>query len=267
MNKKILLLILIFASLNFAEENSRKEDISFFLMFNNIGHNLLYSFAHNYGLNYAVGTFATYGMIESGVDWKWNKYADENNWLHYAGRSAGITGFILPVAAPLALYFGSDNRETQITGLALGQSALLAFSISSSIKAITGRHQPAIGDDDRPKDDFSDDFKFGFFRRGVFHGWPSSHTAVAFATASTLVELYPGNTAVAIGAYTYATFIGAGMSVLAHWGSDIIAGALMGVAIGKTVGKNFYALKNKEKEESTVSFYIVPNAAGVVWRF
>jgi len=85
--------------------------------------------------------------------------------------------------------------------------------------------------------------------------------------ASALVELYPNNTAIAVGAYSYAAFVGAGMSLMAHWASDIVAGALIGIAIGRTVGKNFGRLLNGKEEESKVSFYVVPNGAGVVYRF
>lgn len=255
------------ASSSFAQEKVEDKRVPFSLMFDNIGCNLLHNFTHNYGLNYAVGTLATYGMIKSGIDWKWNKYANENDWLRYVGMPSGLVGFALPVAMPLALYFGSDSKETQITGLALGQSALLAFGVSSGIKAFTGRHAPDIGGKDRPAEDFSGDFKFGFFRRGVWDGWPSSHTMVAFSMAATLAELYPNSTAVAVAAYSYATFVGVGMSFMAHWGSDVVAGMLMGIALGKTVGKSFYALKSEKKERSNLSFYFVPNGVGLVCRF
>ena len=104
-------------------------------------------------------------------------------------------------------------------------------------------------------------------RRGVFDGWPSSHTATAFAMASALAELYSDNNAVVIGAYAYATFIGLGMSVMAHWASDIVAGALIGIAIGKTVGKNFNRLIDEKISESKISFYALPDGAGVLINF
>jgi membrane-associated phospholipid phosphatase len=37
--------------------------------------------------------------------------------------------------------------------------------------------------------------------------------------------------------YTYATFIGFGVTLYAHWASELIAGALIGYAIGKAVAK------------------------------
>ncbi|MDR2579691.1 MAG: phosphatase PAP2 family protein [Fibromonadaceae bacterium] len=255
-----------FASKALAQE----EQVPFSLMFNNIGYNFLGSFTHNYGMNYAVGTFATYGMIVSEVDWKWNRVAYNNRELMYAGMPSGIIGFLVPVAAPLGFYYygkNHENKELQITGLALGQAALLGFSISSGMKVFTGRHEPDIRGRTGKTEDFSDDFKFGVYRRGAFNGWPSSHTATAFAMAAALAELNPDNTAIAVGAYSYAVFIGAGMSLMAHWASDIVAGALIGIAVGRTVGKNFYRLLDEKEEESKVSFYVVPNGAGLVVRF
>jgi len=261
-----LILFSYFANSVFAQE----ERVPFSLMFDNIGYNFLGSFTHNYGMNYAVGTFATYGMIESGVDWKWNRMAYNNRELTYVGMPSGLIGFLVPVAAPLGFYYygkSQESKELQITGLALGQAALLGFTISSGIKVFTGRHEPDIRGRSGKTEDYSDDFKFGFFRRGAFNGWPSSHTATAFAMAAALAELYPDNTAIAVGAYSYAAFIGAGMSLMAHWASDIVAGALIGIAVGRTVGKNFGRLLNGKEEDSRVSFYVVPYGAGVVYRF
>jgi len=166
-----------------------------------------------------------------------------------------------------------DDKNLQVTGLALGQAALLGFTVSSGIKAFTGRHAPDIIDNslvnnNRKETDFSGDFKFGFMERGVFDGWPSSHTATAFAMASALATMYPDNKSVAIWAYSYATFVGLGMSVMAHWASDIVAGALIGVAIGKTVGKsyrNFF--ENGEDKKNNLSWFVTPNSVSLVYQF
>ncbi len=270
MIKKEPLLFLIFFSCFTNSVFAQEEQVPFSLMFDNIGYNFLGSFAHNYGMNYAVGTFATYGMIVSGVDWKWNRMAYNNKELTYVGMPSGLIGFLVPVAAPLGFYYygkSQESKELQITGLALGQAALLGFTISSGIKVFTGRHAPDIRGESGKTEDYSDDFKFGFYRRGAFNGWPSSHTATAFAMAAALAELYPNNTAIAVGAYSYATFVGVGMSLMAHWASDIVAGALIGIAVGRTVGKNFARLQDGKEEESKISFYVVPNGAGIVYRF
>ena len=63
----------------------------------------------------------------------------------------------------------------------------MGLLISSAYKAVTGRVHPAhtIGED------ISADFRFGWMRGGVFWGWPSSHTTIAFAMAVTVFTLFP----------------------------------------------------------------------------
>jgi membrane-associated phospholipid phosphatase len=270
MNKIVVVFILCFCSfqLVFAEADSetsgenitlpnKTDTIPFSTLFYQFGANTLHSFTYNYGVNYLLSGLGTYYMVHSGLDWKWNRLAYNNVGLAYAGAPFGIIGFAVPVAIPLWMYFYGKSRknpEYQITGLALGQAAILGLLVSSSIKTFTGRRPPGILDPGildgvingrTDSENYSADFAFGFMNRGVFDGWPSGHTAVAFAMATALVELYPNNLALRIGAYSYATLIGVGMSLFAHWASDSIAGALVGYSIGKSVGRSYKKLLNR----------------------
>jgi hypothetical protein len=56
-------------------------------------------------------------------------------------------------------------------------------------------------------------FRFGFLRGGVFWGWPSSHTTIAFAMAVTILMLFPKQKWVGYMAITYALYIGLGVSM------------------------------------------------------
>jgi membrane-associated phospholipid phosphatase len=247
-------------------EKEEKEIMPFFsTLFHQAGPNILHSFTDNYGINFALGAAATYGAVKSGVDWKWNRMAYDHLELAYSGLSAGIIGFVLPVAVPLGLYLygrGRGEAEPQITGLALGQAGLLAVGITTTFKAFTSRSPPGILDNFRARsdertDDYSGDFRFGFLRRNPFGGWPSSHTAVAFAMAAVLGELYPERTALVVGSYLYAGYIGLGMSLFGHWLSDVFAGALLGYAIGKSVGRSFTELSGGKAEP--FSFRVGPD--------
>ena len=51
-----------------------------------------------------------------------------------------------------------------------------------------------------------------FLRGGVFWGWPSSHTTIAFAMAVTILMLFPKQKWVGYMAITYALYIGLGVS-------------------------------------------------------
>jgi membrane-associated phospholipid phosphatase len=87
--------------------------------------------------------------------------------------------------------------------------------------------------------DLSHLFQFGFLRGGVFWGWPSSHTTIAFAMAATIFRLFPKQRWLGCVAITYAFYIGIGVSMTIHWFSDFLAGAIIGTVIGAVVGKSF----------------------------
>lgn len=89
-----------------------------------------------------------------------------------------------------------------------------------------------------PPPDTSRAFQFGFGQGGIFWGWPSSHTTVAFATAFALISLIPRSKWRWL-ALIYAFFIGLGVSVTIHWFSEFVAGALIGAAVGLAVGKTY----------------------------
>jgi membrane-associated phospholipid phosphatase len=87
--------------------------------------------------------------------------------------------------------------------------------------------------------DMSHIFQFGFLRGGVFWGWPSSHTTIAFAMALSVFTLFPKQKWLGYVAVTYALYIGIGVSMTIHWFSDFVAGALIGAIIGVVVGTGF----------------------------
>lgn len=88
--------------------------------------------------------------------------------------------------------------------------------------------------------DTSRDWNFGFLHHGIFWGWPSSHTVVAFSMAYALIAVYPQRKAVTYPALIYALYIGIGVSTRIHWFSEFIAGAIIGAIIGTVVGKSFH---------------------------
>jgi membrane-associated phospholipid phosphatase len=61
--------------------------------------------------------------------------------------------------------------------------------------------------------------------------------------------------------------MGFGKSVSVHWASEVIAGALMGYAIGKTVGKSYRRLLEGKDEPGRITFYGSYNTIGLVIRF
>jgi membrane-associated phospholipid phosphatase len=176
-------------------------------------------------------------LVFSGFDWTYF-YDTRSPELRLWMFPAAVIGQLVPVVLPLyLLLIGNTSRNAAVTrtAWATGQAALLGWLIASFYKAFTGRNHPprvlAI--------DTSHVFHFGFWRGGIFWGWPSSHTATAFAVSVTLYALWPQRKWLGIVALTYAFYIGLGVSMTIHWFSDFVAGAIIGTVIGVTVGKSF----------------------------
>ncbi len=183
----------------------------------------------------------TYIFVVSGLDWASYVFFKKTIIYGWFFPGAGLLGFFLPVLVILGMVVVGElkkNGRTLNNAWALGQSGFLALGISSFYKVFTGRPGPEIIAY-APFADISRVFKFGILRGGVFWGWPSSHTAVAVAIATTLILLYPRNKIVKILALAAAFYIGFGAAISFHWLSDCVAGAIIGVVIGVAVAKSF----------------------------
>jgi len=205
-------------------------------LFYKIHKNALDSITYNYGLNYILAGVSTYFLVQTNIDLRWYQFSVAHPWIYYSGFVSALLGFFVPIILPLVMYMRGKNKEDtslQNKGLVIGQAALLGLVISTCIKVFSGRIPPTITG-------FTPNggFQFGFLRGGVFYGWPSSHTTVAVALAAAVTELYPNNTFIKVSAWMFAVIIGLGVSLDIHWFSDVIAGALIGYAIGTTVGKH-----------------------------
>ena len=200
--------------------------------------NIAASFSGRNLVLHGMAILLTAALVFSGFDW-WYFKSHQITAVQMFLFPAVVIGAFFPVIAPLVLYVtGKLFKQTRIvaTAFAIIQAAILGSLISSTYKAFTGRIQPDLRD---LSTDISHNFQFGFLKHGIFWGWPSSHTTIAFAMAFTIIFLNRGNRAVLCGALLYAFYIGIGISVSIHWFSDFAAGALIGSAIGMTVGKSY----------------------------
>ncbi|HTX18503.1 MAG TPA: phosphatase PAP2 family protein [Bacteroidota bacterium] len=264
MSNKLLLpaflLIVLTGPASASSADSSASPISFWIIFRHLDSNLGGSFTLDDGAYHFAAIPATYLLIRSSADWKWNTYTNEQG-ISTHGFIAAEMGTLVPVAVSLSLYLygrSQDDVRLQVTALALGQAALLSVGISSVYKVFSGRWPPDNVDVPRGRADYSGDFHFGFLRRGAFEGWPSSHTMDAFSMATTIAELYPGRTTLQLVSYTYASLIGIGVSTNIHWLSNAVAGALIGYAIGKTVGDDFWGIMAGDGPTSSISLFPIP---------
>jgi membrane-associated phospholipid phosphatase len=144
----------------------------------------------------------------------------------------------VPIGLPLNLFLLSGitrNAQARMTARAISQAEVIGGIVAAGYKALTGRAHPAHG----VATDLSQVFRFGLLRGGVFWGWPSSHTTIAFAMAVTVFTLFPKQRWLGYVALTYAVYVGLGVSMTIHWFSDFAAGAIIGAVIGVVVGRAF----------------------------
>jgi membrane-associated phospholipid phosphatase len=205
-------------------------------------------------IGHVIAILLTGLLVLSGFDWHYF-LATRSHTLRSWMFPAVVIGGLLPLALPLFLLvlgFIAGNARATLTGWAVGQAALLGSLISSAYKAFTGRAHPAhsVGAD------ISQVFQFGFLRGGVFWGWPSSHTTIAFAMAVTVFMLCPRQRWLGWVAILYACYVGIGVSTTIHWFSDFVAGAIIGSLIGSVVGKCFgfeKKIQQKVTKETKIS--------------
>ena len=126
------------------------------------------------------------------------------------------------------------------TGLALHDDNLLgagrdAFEseiwagtvVTPAIKRIGGRARPFLGEG-------AHSFRPEQGHLGQYTSFPSGHATNAFATATAIAEHYDG--VVPFAAYTLAAAVAySRVNDRVHWPSDVVAGALIGRAVAKSV--------------------------------
>jgi hypothetical protein len=186
---------------------------------------------------HVVAIVLTFILVTSSFDWRYFT-STRDPILHSWMFPAAPIGGLMPIVLPLILFtLGSvtGSARTRLTAWAAGQSEFIGALVAAAYKAITGRAHPSHG----VGLDISHVFRFGFLRGGVFWGWPSSHTTIAFAMAVTVFTLVPKYRWLGYVAITYAFYIGIGVSMTIHWFSDFAAGAIIGTVIGTVVGRSF----------------------------
>lgn len=205
--------------------------------------NLIACFSGRNLVWHGVAILGTFVIVMSGFDW-WYFVTAQSLPIQFLFSSAVIGGLV-PMFLPLGLIVWGlirKNKTRAIVGWALLQATILGSLISSTYKAFTGRIQPNLAN---TLIDSSHGFQIGFWEHGIFWGWPSSHTTIAFAMVMAFVTLFPGSRKVRVLAPAYAFYIGIGISTNIHWFSEFFAGAIIGTVIGVVVGKSFSLVLRK----------------------
>jgi membrane-associated phospholipid phosphatase len=205
--------------------------------FSSLPRNILDCFKGQRILWHAVAIILTFILVTSGLDRLYflaTRAPNLRPWTFPAVRVGGLLPIVLPFIL-LAIGILAGSARIRLTGWAIGQAELIGALVAAIYKAFTGRVHPPHG----AGTDLSHVFRFGVLRGGVFWGWPSSHTTVAFAMAVTIFTLWPKQRWLGTMAILYALYVGIGVSTTIHWCSDFLAGTIFGTAIGMVVGKSF----------------------------
>mgnify|MGYP002400702590 CR=1 FL=1 len=162
---------------------------------------------------------------------------------------ANYTGYILPAVLAPAIYLEgliADDRDAAGAGSAALQALGVALVTTSVLKIGFGRVYPLNGGDPNAPDRLDHpEYARQFHPFGSvwpLPAWPSGHTSAATAVAAALSAYYPDRLWIPLVGYPLAVAIGFGLiDGDRHWTSDVIAGALLGHAIGYSIGSAFRA--------------------------
>ncbi len=200
------------------------------------------------------------GMVATGLamahdlDWQQGLVANPD---HFRDALATYVGepFGNPVYVGAALLgthlWACHSQRGQTAALTLNslQSVVIASGITLFLKGAFHRERPY---EQRNLDPYQ--FQGPSFYRSNL-SFPSGHTTVAFALASSVSSYADHRWYVAVPAYTLAGITGwSRIYQEKHWPSDVVLGALIGTAVGYTVFK--------ASAEAQVHTRVVPNFWG-----
>jgi membrane-associated phospholipid phosphatase len=209
------------------------------IFFHNFFGNLRRCFWGKNLLFHLLAIVLTFIIVRSNLDWFYFAYFLNTKIYNFLFPGI-IIGGLTPIIVPAYFYISGAVRRNMrytIVGDALAQSTILGFLISTTYKSLTGRIPPPYINSGT---NVSHGFHFSLFHGNLFWGWPSSHTTIAFATGFCLIYLFPKSKLVRIFAPLYALYIGLSVSMTIHWLSEFTAGAIIGIMIGRIVGKSFH---------------------------
>lgn len=170
-------------------------------------------------------------------------FDDEINEFFQRQRNDQIDGVTKHFLDPLGNYYlagilggmyivglAAGNKKTETAALLTSKAVVITGAYTFLFKAAFQRERPA---ETGPSDSGNWGGPFAGFHDNAF---PSGHSSVAFAAATVLSSYYRDHLWVGITTYTLASLVA--MSRIydnKHWASDVVAGAALGYAIGRTV--------------------------------
>ncbi len=188
-------------------------------------------------LFYGGAVVATGAMAFGGVDQDIRDGLQRDlDWPVY-GDASVLAGYIVPAALAPTIYLiglAADDRTLAGAGSAAIQALAVAVVATGVLKLAVGRAYP--GEEEGAT-------AFHPFQRldlPVLPAWPSGHTSACVSVAAALTAYYPDQVWIPLVGYPLALGIGFGLiDGDHHWASDVVAGGLIGHAIGYSIGRAF----------------------------
>ena len=178
--------------------------------------------------NFGLASFAVVGtavLIDRPVRDAMSRHHGDNAFLIQIERFGVQYAAVTVSAFYLAGSALNDEKAVSVAQDAFTASIIASGMITPAIKLLAGRARPYQSNDIYYFKPFSDPNA----------SFPSGHTTEAFALASVIAEHYD-ETWVTCASYGIATLVGIARSYhAAHYASDILAGAMIGTAVGKSV--------------------------------
>ena len=218
-----------------------------------------------------AGSFATpLVFAPTGADYQLRLFAQRD--LHGRPNAEPIsvwTPYVLAavVGSVDSVALMTDRCETARPPSAMLQAMGVSLAAVTSLKWIAGRSWPSGGLDPNAPDylrhpEFARRFNWFSWNQGT--AWPSGHTAIMAAAASSLSTVQFGRSWLGYAAYAATAGVAAGMWLGDHhWASDIISGGLLGAAIGQSVGLSFREEANGSAEKWLILPFVTGTSSGL----
>ncbi len=181
----------------------------------------------------------TFGALAAGTladrplrDWLQRNRTPGTNAVAHIFRHMGQPEVYAPVGlGALAVGLISGNDKVTRAGGRISASLMTSGATVNVIKVFAGRKRPRFAEDQ---------YEFRPFSGAA--SWPSGHTAMAFALATSVSDEVR-STPASIGLYAAATMTGwSRMNDNRHWFTDVVTGALIGMASAKVMNGRWRVL-------------------------
>ncbi|HEX2880778.1 MAG TPA: phosphatase PAP2 family protein [Polyangiaceae bacterium] len=208
---------------------------------------------------------APVAMIPSGLDHRLRLVAQDELGGKHNLEPVSIAAPYVMVGGVLVGYVVSTalgHCDSQRVQAALLQSVALTGGTVLLLKWATGRQWPQADRNEADPASLRADTSTRFEPFGdPYRAFPSGHTAIMFAAAAALRTTLPEDAWYRWLGYPLGIGVAAGMWLGDHhWASDVVAGGLLGEAIGGSVGRSF-----SNEEQAALSLLPVPGGASVQW--